>query len=234
MKPKHRICVILVCICLAAVCLAAVFANGDLSIHTILDPDTNLFRQLGEYFQDAKGANSGTNAANSGPVPLAEYQGEIVYQSDVEYHKKFNGVTVAATGQDLPTSDEEVLRKILENIVLLHEAERLGLAATQAEIDEMVENARYAYTLPDGKEVLDQFCAGAGITIDEYFAYLEEQAPRSIARQKLLNAVGEEFCEQNGLTFTKVNPPKELVEAKEDYVDDLFEQAQDEIIYYTD
>ena len=46
--------------------------------------------------------------------------------------------------------------------------------------------------------------------------------------------MGEEFCEQNGLTFTKVNPPKELVAAKEDYVDDLFEQAQGEIIYYTD
>ena len=70
--------------------------------------------------------------------------------------------------------------------------------------------------------------------LSEFIAYLEEQAPRSIARQKLLNAVGEEFCEQNGLTFTKVNPPKELVKAKEDYVDDLFEQAQDEIIYYTD
>lgn len=56
--------------------------------------------------------------------------------------------------------------------------------------------------------------------------------PSTIARQKLLNAVGEEFCEENGLTFTKVNPSPELVQAREDYVADLFAQARGEITYY--
>lgn len=108
----------------------------------------------------------------------------------------------------------------------------LGYAATQDEIDTMVENAKQGYALPEGKALLEGYCEWAGMTMDEYFAKLEAQAPSTIARQKLLNAVGEEFCEENGLTFTKVNPSPELVQAREDYVADLFAKAQDAITYY--
>ena len=79
--------------------------------------------------------------------------------------------------------------------------------------------------LPTEREILTEFL--------QNMVLLEEaQAPRTIARQKLLDAVGEKFCEENGLTFTKVNPPPKLMQAKKDYVADLFAQAQDEIIYY--
>lgn len=71
-------------------------------------------------------------------------------------------------------------------------------------------------------------------TLEEYFELLEKQAPRAIARQKLLDAFGQEYCEENGLTFTKVNPPAEMVEAREAYVDELMTKAAGEITYYTD
>ena len=96
----------------------------------------------------------------------------------------------------------------------------------------MVENAKQGYALPEGKALLEEYCQWAGITVDEYFGELEAQASRTIARQKLLNAVGEESCEENGLTFTKVNPSPELKQAQETYVADLFAQARDEITYY--
>lgn len=61
-----------------------------------------------------------------------------------------------------------------------------------------------------------------------------KSATRAIARQKLLDAFGQEYCEENGLTFTKVNPPAEMVEAREAYVDELMTKAAGEITYYTD
>lgn len=156
------------------------------------------------------------------PGLLAEYHGEKVYQADVErYQQDVDGMTT-----------EEALNEILRNTVLLEEAQRLGYTATQAEIDAMMENVEVTYSMPEGKELMDQYCQAAGITVEEYFTRLEEQAPRTIARQKLLDAVGEAYCEEHGLTFTKVNPPEEMVEAREAYVADLFARAQSEITYY--
>ena len=156
------------------------------------------------------------------PGLLAEYHGEKVYQADVErYQQDVDGMTT-----------EEALNEILRNTVLLEEAQRLGYTATQAEIDAMMENVEVTYSMPEGKEMIDQYCQKAGITVEEYFARLEEQAQRTIARQKLLDAVGEAYCEKHGLTFTKVNPPEEMVEAQEAYVADLFAQAQAEITYH--
>ncbi len=110
---------------------------------------------------------------------------------------------------------------------------RLGYAATQSEVDALVENSKQAYATPEGKEMMDQYCEEVNLTIDEYFKYLGEKAPRTIARQKLLDAVGKEYCEDHGLNFTKVNPPKEMIDARDAYVAELFAQAQGDIIYYT-
>lgn len=175
------------------------------------------------------GAHRGGTTADE-PGLLAEYHGEKVYQTDVDSYCSMNRF-FAGEDAELPT-EQEILTEILQNIVLLEEAQRLGYAATQDEIDAMVENAKQGYALSEGKALLEGYCEWAGMTMDEYFVNLEAQAPRVIARQKLLNAVGEEFCEENGLTFTKVNPPPELVQAREDYVADLFAKAQDAITYY--
>lgn len=180
------------------------------------------------FIGDSRSHGDGTAADE--PGLLAEYHGEKVYQADVEAYSD-TARLLAGADAELPT-EREILTEFLQNMVLLEEAQRLGYAATQDEIDTMVEGAKQAYALPEGKALLEQYCEAAGITMDEYFAELEALAPRTIARQKLLDAVGEEFCEENGLTFTKVNPPSELIQAKKDYVADLFAQAQDEIIYY--
>lgn len=120
--------------------------------------------------------------------------------------------------------------EILQNMVLYQEAIRLGYAATQSEIDALVTNNKQTYDIPEGKAMIDQYCANADITVDEYFAHLEAQVLRTIARQKLLDAVGKQYCDQYGLTFTKVNPPKEMTDAQDAYVTELFAQAQGNII----
>lgn len=225
MKKRQSIYVFIICTCLLGIFLVTAFAYKN----------TSIYKMMGKYFKQANEneEKSFISVTSSALVPLADYHGQVVYQTDVNFYKKVNGFFSSDVTKTLPT-EEETLDKILENMILYEEAGRLGFTATQSEIDEMVNNAKLAYTLPEGKEILDQYCEGAQITVDEYFEFLEYQAPRSIARQKLIDSIGQKFCEENGLTFTKVNPPKELVEAREAYINDLFNQAKKDVKYYLD
>lgn len=222
MKKKHVIPLLVLCVCLFGTFLLEVRGSEGVPI----------YKRMGEYFREATERKHMGPAASNEPLPLAEYCGEKIYQTDVEYCNKMNHLL--DTGAADPQTMQETLTEILQNMVLLHEAERLGYTATQAEIDAMVENVKRTYSIPEGKEMIEQYCAGANISVDEYFAYLEEQAPRVIARQKLLNAIGQEFCEENGLEFTKSNPPEELIEAREAYIAELFAKEEENIIYYAD
>lgn len=214
-------------IAVIGVCLFSIFLVGaGASEHF------NIYKLMGEYYNEAKAPDDASVTVYNESLPVAEFHGEKVYQADIEYYTKINNLS--STGVVNTQTTQETLTEILQNMILYAEAERLGYSATQSEIESMVENAKLAYSIPKGKEMIDQFCQGANITVDQYFEYIEEQAPRTIARQKLLNAVGMEFCEKNGLTFTKVNPPEEMLKAREDYIAELFAQAEDEITYYTD
>lgn len=206
MKKRRHILMIAVVLCLLATALA------------------------GAYWNAQQEADSLPSSAVDALLPLAEFQGEKVYRSDVENQMR----SFSALGMENQKIEKEMLMEILQNMVLYQEAIRLGYAATQSEIDALVTNNKQTYDIPEGKAMIDQYCANADITVDEYFAYLEAQVPRTIARQKLLDAVGKQYCDQHGLTFTKVNPPKEMTDAQDAYVTELFAQAQGEIIYYTD
>ena len=160
-------------------------------------------------------------------VPLAEFHGETIYAGDVARAMRDG----SAMGQPEQTA-EEALREMLQNMVLYEEAVRLGYEATQSEMDAFMGNSKQTYATPEGKAMMDQYCEQAGLTIDEYFTVLEEQLPRTIARQKLLDAVGKQYCDEHGLTFTKVNPPQEMLDARDAYVAQLFAQAEGDITYY--
>jgi 2-oxoglutarate dehydrogenase complex dehydrogenase (E1) component-like enzyme len=82
--------------------------------------------------------------------------------------------------------------------------------------------------------MIDSFLEGAGISFDEYMDLVREQVPRNIARQKLIDAIGRQYCEEHGLEFTKINPPAEMVAAQKAYIEQLFEQNKDKIEYFID
>ena len=116
--------------------------------------------------------------------------------------------------------------------MLEEEANRRGLAATQDEIDDMVQSVKDSYELPEGKEILDNYCKNAGITLEQYFDQVREVAPSILARRKLETALGQEYCQEHGLEYTTVNSPKELTEAVDQAVDKLIQAQADEIHYY--
>lgn len=161
----------------------------------------------------------------------ATYNNHEILLSVVRYQQEMNILRTEEDAKDWDT-DREAIDRIVESIILLEEAERRGLTATEEEIESMVETARKAYEIPAGKEFLEEYCAGAGITIKEYYDLLRKEAPSVIARQKLRDDVGRAYCEEHGLKFTKVNPPADMLDAVDAYIRDLFSSQKQHIIYH--
>ena len=161
---------------------------------------------------------------------IAEYRGEYITKEVIQQNVEM--FTFASGGQVCPT-EEEMLEEVLRNPILLHEAERLGLTATEEEIQSMLDMTARAYESPETKEQMEAYFIEYGLTYDEYIEILKtEQLPRTIARQKLRYAVGQEYCEKHGLEFTNVNPPKEMTEAIDKYIEKLIKSEKKNVVYY--
>ena len=63
-------------------------------------------------------------------------------------------------------------------------------------------------------------------------SYGAEQLPRRMLRQRLRDTLGQEYCAQHGLEFTKVNPPEQMTKYVDQYLDNLLEAHRSEIKYY--
>ena len=215
MKKSIKITLIVLCVILAAGGTAAAYSAVRSSRE----------RQAGDFYRAA--------AENGSDRVAATYKGQEILWSAVEYNQNMNIMRDEETAKTY-ASDRDAVNRIIENMILLEEAEAQGLAATPEEIEDMVASVREAYAIPEGKEMLDEYCQGAGITVEEYFDLIREQAPGTIARQKLKDAVGEEYCREHGLEFTKINPPEGMLEAEEAYIAGLFASHQKDIVYYID
>lgn len=73
----------------------------------------------------------------------ATYQGEPIRKSVVAEQKKVAGGDV---------SDREIIDRIITNLIMLEEAEKRGLTATEEEVETfLAENVYAAYEMPEGK-----------------------------------------------------------------------------------
>ena len=89
------------------------------------------------------------------------------------------------------------------------------------------------YDKKETKAQLEAYFKEYDWTYDEYIEILKtEQLPRTIARQKLRYAVGQEYCEKLGLEFTNVNPPKEMTEAIDKSIEKLIKSEKKNVVYY--
>lgn len=176
-----------------------------------------------------QGGDSTPTPSLSPEEVVAEYKGQPILASQLAQWRESYRLTGAQ-----PPSDPELLCQLVENLVLEEEAARRGLAATQYEIDDMVQSVKDSYELPDGKDILDNYCKNAGITLEQYFDQVREVAPSILARRKLETALGQEYCQEHGLEYTTVNPPKELTEAVDQAMEELIQAQADRIQYYLD
>lgn len=82
------------------------------------------------------------------------------------------------------------------------------------------------------KESIDSYCASAGLTYEEYVQSVREQAPKTITKAKLEEAVAREYCDANGIEFDSMNPSQEVRDAVAAYKADLLERNRNQIHYY--
>ena len=161
---------------------------------------------------------------------LATYKDTEITRSLVDHWKEvkrqFGGAEV---------SDKEAVDELLINNIMLDEAETRGLSVSQEEIDAMLQSQHDNYeNYEEIRAIIDDYCKEQDLTTEQYFAVLEEQVPRSILRQKLRDALGEEYCAEHGLTFTKVNPPQEMTDYVDAYLDGLLDTYSAYITYNID
>ena len=230
MRSKKVICCIIGLVCVFSLSVGAVYAvtNGFMLKK---NDKNNKYYLAGQYYNSM--IEDGNIKESNDVKVVAKYKAHSITSTVVTYQRNMN---VLRSGEAAKKYDSnlDVVNQIIENIMITEEAERLGLSATEEEIKALVQSSVNAYSLPEGKEMMDAYCEGAGITIEEYFLALEEQAPGMIARQNLKDEIGRQFCIENGLEFRKFNPPDGVTEAQDTYIAALFERNKDDIVYYLD
>lgn len=160
---------------------------------------------------------------------VATYKNTQILQSEVAYEKE-NQINV--TG-DKTVSDADALDQILLNLIMLDEAEQRGLSVTQEEVDAEMAGQRKNYEeYEEVRSYIEEWCTKMGITTEQYFDTVAEQLPRRMLRQRLRDTLGQEYCAQHGLEFTKVNPPEQMTKYVDQYLDNLLEAHRSEIKYY--
>ncbi len=198
-----------------AVVLVLLLPGGDTLPQAKMKPMSDY--QSGVYYREAR--------ENSENKLLAAYKDiGSVYDYDVEFMRNVTYSAVAGV------SERDLINVVLRGFMLLEEAEQRGLAATQEEIEAMVEGNRMAYEMPEGKQSMDDYCAGAGISIEEHYEIIRAQAPETIAIQKLELAVAQEYCEENGVEFSMSD--KKVKAAVEKFKNELFSKNKKYIEYY--
>ena len=156
----------------------------------------------------------------------ATFRGEPISKELVALYQEYS---------DGSRSDREIVDLIVSQQILKEEAEARGMTATEEEVEQFLRDTAYvSYEMPERKAIIDEYCQSQGITFDEYIERLRHQAPATIIKAKLEEAVAREYCEVNGLPFDPMNPVNEVYQVLADYEAGLWDENKKDIKYYVD
>lgn len=205
-----------------AIALVTMLALGGVSAYGMTE--SSPLQKAGEAFREWS-----SNRDVSTQV-LASYHGHNISETDLQFEK-----STLVSQEEFKTqsqiSDRDAVNKIALGFMITEEADRRGLSATDEEVEEMLSAIKEAYTLPDGKEMLDEYLNSAGLSFEDYLEDMRTQLPATISKQKLEDAIAKEYCDEHGIAFTKVNQPKEVSDAVTEFKNELFLENCDDIIY---
>lgn len=169
--------------------------------------------------------------ADDGDPVVAAYGETLLRRSLVDAEKK----QMQALSGGKAVSDKDAADQLLLNLIMLDEAKRRGLSVTQEQVDAEFEGQKKNYEeFPEVQQYIDDYCAQAGITLEEYYDAIRDQLPRVMLRQLLRDELGREYCQTHGLEFTKVNPPEKMTKYVQNYLDGLLDTYRKDITYYID
>ena len=113
-------------------------------------------------------------------------------------------------------------------MILLYEAERAGLAATEEQINaDIEEQKRIAAEYPEVREQLETYWEAAGMTEETYWTLLRQSSYEGLTVANFRAVLMTEY-EEAGMT------EEEAKAAYEAYKNGLIETHQDQITYYLD
>jgi peptidyl-prolyl cis-trans isomerase SurA len=125
---------------------------------------------------------AGCNAKPAGGDVAANVDGRKIYNADVdEYYEN----QTAGSQQQQPTGEQatslrlSILRELIDNEILMRRAEKLGLLATDDEVDRKLNEIKSPYT----KEEFDARLKERKITLDNF----KRDLRRSLTVEKVLN-----------------------------------------------
>jgi peptidyl-prolyl cis-trans isomerase SurA len=122
----------------------------------------------------------GCKSQVSGDV-MATVDGRKIFRSDVDkyYDNQVASAQQAPAGEQAAILRLNILRQLIDDEMVMHRAEKLGLLATEEEVDRKLNEIKSPYT----KEEFDQRLKDKKITIDDF----KRDIRRSITVDKVMN-----------------------------------------------
>ena len=176
------------------------------------------FWQLGKSMREQADVSDDTRV-------IAQYGEYIFTEKDVNMRLEMN----RATGGEMAKKEsvEAAVEQLAIGKMMLEEADKLSLTATSEEIEQFLTEQKNTYKEDATvKSYLDDYCAGAGMTIEDYWTLLEASAPEMVTRQKLKGKMMEDYREEHPDASNE-----EVTTAWYAYEQALLDQHRSEITY---
>lgn len=163
----------------------------------------------------------------------AIFKGHEISMDIVEYYYQVRITADPQCSSSLTYRD--IVDELVRSRILAEEAEKTGLAATPEEIELQIQVIKDEYEkYEEMRTTLDDYCAGAGISLDEYFDLLRETVPGLIAKTKFYQKFANEWCEENQVMYSEYAHSQELMEGVNAKIDGLVEPQMSDIVYCID
>ena len=123
----------------------------------------------------------GCNASKEGGDVMAKVDGRKIYRADVDkyYANQTAGSQQQPAGEQATSLRLSILNELIETEILMRRAEKLGLLATDEEVDRKLTEIKSPFT----QEQFDQRLKDKKITLDDF----KRDLRRSLTREKVLN-----------------------------------------------
>lgn len=126
-------------------------------------------------------ATTGCQSSKGGGDVMAKVDGRKIYRSDVDkyYANQTAGSEQQPAGEQATSLRLSILNELIETEILMRRAEKLGLLATDEEVDRKLTEIKSPYT----QEQFDQRLKERKISLDDF----KRDLRRSLTREKVLN-----------------------------------------------
>jgi peptidyl-prolyl cis-trans isomerase SurA len=124
---------------------------------------------------------AGCGSGKDGSDVMAKVDGRKIFRADVDkyYVNQTTGSDQQPSGEQATSLRLSILNELIETEILMRRAEKLGLLATDEEVDRKLTEIKSPYT----QEQFDQRLKEKKITVDDF----KRDLRRSLTREKVLN-----------------------------------------------